>query len=67
MPEPDINAEDYYKVLGVEKGASEKDIAKAYKKAALKWHPDKNPNDPGKAEENFKKVTEAYYDFLNQY
>ncbi|CAD7957459.1 unnamed protein product [Amoebophrya sp. A25] len=60
MPEPDVNSDDYYKVLGLERGANEKDIAKAYKKAALRWHPDKNPTDKEKAEENFKKVTEAY-------
>lgn len=57
---PDVNSDDYYKVLGVDKGASDSDIAKAYKKAALKFHPDKNPDNKEKAEENFKKVTEAY-------
>jgi len=57
---PDVNAADFYKVLGVDKGADEKEIAKAYKRAALKYHPDKNPDNPEKAEENFKKITEAY-------
>eukprot|EP00854_Cymbomonas_tetramitiformis_P026124 gene26124-32003_t len=56
----DPNSDDYYKVLGVQRDASEKDIATAYKKAAIKWHPDKNPTNKDKAEANFKKVSEAY-------
>lgn len=51
--------EDYYKILGVEKTASAEDIKKAYRKLALKWHPDKNPNNKS-AEEKFKKISEAY-------
>lgn len=57
---PDIKSEDYYKVLGVDRSATDNEIAKAYKKLALKHHPDKNPDDQGKAEENFKVITEAY-------
>jgi len=65
MPPPaDINSDDYYKVLGVDRGASDQEIAKAYKKLALKHHPDKNPDNKEKAEENFKIITEAY-DILN--
>jgi curved DNA-binding protein CbpA len=61
MPQaPDINSDDYYKVLGVDRTASEAEIAKAYKKAALKHHPDKNPNDREGAEARFKIITEAY-------
>jgi len=52
-------AEDYYKILGVDKNTSIDDIKKAYRKLALKWHPDKNPNNKA-AEENFKKISEAY-------
>lgn len=52
-------AEDYYKALGVDKNASDEDVKKAYRKLALKYHPDKNPGDK-KAEENFKKISEAY-------
>lgn len=55
---------DYYEVLGVQKNASADDLKKAYRKAALKWHPDKwqNASDAEKktAEENFKEVNEAY-------
>jgi molecular chaperone DnaJ len=50
---------DYYEVLGVERSASADDIKKAYRKLALKYHPDKNPGDH-EAEENFKEATEAY-------
>ena len=52
-------AEDYYQVLGVDKKATTDVIKKAYRKLALKWHPDKNPNNKG-AEEKFKKISEAY-------
>jgi len=57
---PDIKSDDYYKVLGVDRGASDNEIAKAYKKLALKYHPDKNPDNKEAAEENFKVITEAY-------
>ena len=50
---------DYYEVLGLQKGASDADIKKAFRKMALKYHPDKNPGDK-KAEEKFKKINETY-------
>lgn len=50
---------DYYKILGVERSASQDEIKKAYRKLAVKYHPDKNPDDK-EAEEKFKEISEAY-------
>jgi curved DNA-binding protein len=54
-----MDYKDYYKILGVERNASEEDIRKAYRKLAMKYHPDRNPNDK-QAEEHFKEINEAY-------
>jgi DnaJ-class molecular chaperone len=50
---------DYYKILGITKNASQDEIMKAYKSLALKWHPDKNPNNREEAENKFKEISEA--------
>mmetsp|Transcript_37719 Transcript_37719/g.77481 ORF Transcript_37719/g.77481 Transcript_37719/m.77481 type:complete len:278 (+) Transcript_37719:109-942(+) len=51
---------DHYEVLGVSRDASRSDILKAYKKLALKWHPDKNPDRAQHAEKMFKEINESY-------
>ncbi len=53
------NKRDYYEVLGVDKNASEEEIKKAYRRIAIKYHPDRNPGDK-EAEEKFKEAAEAY-------
>ncbi|PON46666.1 Terminal organelle assembly protein [Parasponia andersonii] len=51
---------DYYKILQVDKKANDDDLKKAYRKLAMKWHPDKNPNNKKEAENKFKQISEAY-------
>ncbi|XP_055591870.1 dnaJ homolog subfamily B member 6-A isoform X2 [Uranotaenia lowii] len=51
---------DYYKTLDVARTASEAEIKKAYKKLALRWHPDKNPDNPEESNRRFKEISEAY-------
>src|SRR5574344_480279 len=54
-----MDKRDYYEVLGVSKSATSDEIKKAYRKLAIKYHPDKNPGDKA-AEEKFKEAAEAY-------
>lgn len=53
-------SEDYYKILGIRRDASHKEIKDAYRKLSLKWHPDKNPNNKEEAEKKFMDISKAY-------
>lgn len=55
-----MSEKDYYKTLGVEKTATDEELKKAYRKLAMQYHPDRNKDDPAKAEEKFKEINEAY-------
>ena len=55
-----MSERDYYEVLGVNKGADEAKIKKAYKRLAMKYHPDRNAGDKAGAEKKFKEVRKAY-------
>ena len=50
----------YYEMLELKKTASDAEIKKAYRKLALRWHPDKNPDNKDEAETRFKEISEAY-------
>merc|ERR1719329_579609 len=51
---------DYYEVLGLSREATVADVRKAYRREALEWHPDKNPDRREEAEERFRQIAEAY-------
>lgn len=59
MPAPNLQSSDFYQILGVNRNADDNALKKAYKKLAVKWHPDKNPGNE-QATKNFQKVSEAY-------
>ena len=54
-----MSKQDYYETLGVERGADQDALKRAYRKLAMQWHPDRNPNNP-EAEQKFKELSEAY-------
>jgi len=54
------SSDDYYQVLGVGRSASDSELKKAYRKLAVKWHPDKNPDNQEEASKKFKAISEAY-------
>ena len=58
-----MSQKDFYEVLGIERNASSEDIKKAYRKLAIKYHPDKNPGDQ-KAEEKFKEIMVGMMPFM---
>jgi curved DNA-binding protein CbpA len=59
-PGKEVNNTGYYTLMGLERNCSVDEIKKAYKRQALKWHPDKNPDNKAVSEEMFKKVSDAY-------
>jgi len=63
---PTTADEDYYKVLGVERSATERDIKKAFRKLAVKYHPDKNKDDPS-AEKKFMDIAKGLFLFCQQF
>lgn len=54
-------SKNYYDILEIDKNANESEIKKAYKKMAVKWHPDKNPDNKEESEQKFKEISEAYH------
>lgn len=61
-----ISGEDYYKILGVKRNAKDREIKKAFRKLALKYHPDKNKNDPN-AEKKFVEIAKGNFRCLHHF
>lgn len=61
-----MSKRDFYEILDISKSATPEEIKKAYRKMAIKWHPDKNPENKEEAESKFKEITEAYEILSNQ-
>ena len=55
-----MNSKDYYQILGVNRDSTQGDIKKAFRSLALRYHPDRNPQNTGEAEKQFKEINEAY-------
>lgn len=55
-----MGSRDYYEILNVDRGATDDDLRRAYRRLAMRWHPDKNPAGKADAEARFKEITEAY-------
>lgn len=64
---PIVLSESHYQTLGVPKNASPHEIKRAYRKLAMKWHPDRNLNEPQEAEQRFKRIAEAYATLSDEY
>jgi len=61
-----MSLKDYYEVLGVDQGASQEEIKKAFRRLALRYHPDRNPQNQKQAEERFKEINEAYQVLIDE-
>jgi DnaJ homolog subfamily B member 4 len=55
-----MGSRDYYEILNVDRSATDDDLRRAYRRLAMRWHPDKNPAGKAEAETRFKEITEAY-------
>jgi DnaJ-class molecular chaperone len=61
-----MSFKDYYEVLGVDRGANQEEIKKAFRRLALRYHPDRNPQNQKQSEERFKEINEAYQVLIDE-